>query len=758
MNLPRNNPLTSALLLAMAVPAAAQAANDTTAAASANDDAKELDRVQVTGSWFTPSSPKFTADLLDTPKSVNVVGKETLDEIGATSLTEALRMVPGITFGAGEGGNSIGDRPFMRGFDGQSNLFVDGLRDVGTQTREVFALEQLEVVKGPSSAYGGRDSGGGSINLVTKTPKLHDSTSLSMGVGTDGYARGTVDANYVLGDGIAARLNLLKHQNDIAGRDEVNNRRWGIAPSIAFGLNGPLQVVASHYHLETDDLPDAGGFPFGDPVAGTTTGKPMVPDRNNFYGLVDRDFQRTRADISTVDASYELGRHTLRNIVRLGNTSNDYLWTQPDDSKNNPNLYGTLWRRTNSRAIDTRTLGDQLSLSGAFETGSLRHSYSAGIEYSREESSKGNYVIGGGGTNNALTGNTACPTTGAATGYNCTGFANPTPHDPWAATHPVTRSNKALDVEQTTTTASAYFFDTLELSQRWQLNLGLRWDDYETEVVTPATDRAPTVLPYSDSFLNWQAGVVFKPAANGSIYLSWGTSATPPGMDSGEGNDGLTAAIANLKAQETRNIELGTKWNLLDNRLNLTAAVFHTVMDNARVTVDNGTTQNAGEKTIDGVELNVTGQITANWNITAGYTWLDSELTDNGYVCSVSVPRGQACPAGAYVVSPYNGNVFPNTPEHAATLWTSYRFPFGLTIGGGASFVDRQYGDTANSKWIPGYTRFDAMASYRIQDNVQLQLNLQNLTDKLYFTKAYSSHYASIAPGRSATLALNVNF
>ncbi|HBK45100.1 MAG TPA: TonB-dependent siderophore receptor [Xanthomonadaceae bacterium] len=752
---PRATMLATATLAAGFSPLTATAADAD--ADSAKNKTTDLDQVQVRGSWFAPSSPKFTAELLDTPKSVAVVTERTIQEIGATNLVDALRMVPGITFGAGEGGNSTGDRPFLRGFDGQSNMFVDGLRDVGTQTREVFNLEQLEVVKGPSSAYGGRDSGGGSINLVSKTPKLRNETNISMGAGTDSYARGTVDANYVLGDGIAARLNLLKHDSDIAGRDAANVSRWGVAPSIAFGLNGPLQVIASHYHLETDDLPDAGGFPYADPIAKTTSGTPLVPDRNNYYGLKDRDFQRTRADISTIDASYAFGEHKLRNIARLGNTSNDYLWTQPDDSKNNPNLYGTLWRRTNSRAIDTRTFADQLSLTGAFQTGGLKHSYSTGVEYSEEKSSKGNYVIGGAGTNNPLTGNQACPTTGAATGYNCTDFYNPNPNDPWAATHPVYRSDKALDVEQTTKTKSVYAFDTIELSARWLINLGLRWDDYDTEQVTPVVGNAPTLLRNKNDFFNYQAGVVFKPTANGSIYLSYGTSSTPPGMDSGEGNDSISAAIENLKPQETKNYELGTKWDLLDNRLNLTAALFHTEMSNARVVIDNGTTENAGKKAINGLELGVTGKITDNWNISGGYTYMDSELKDNGYICSISSRTG--CPApGVWIVSPNNGNVFPNTPEHAATLWTTYVFPFGLTIGGGASYVDKQYGDAANTKWIPSYTRWDAMVSYAIQDNISLQLNVQNLTDKTYFTKAYASHYASIAPGRAATLALNVTF
>ncbi|KRG39627.1 TonB-dependent receptor [Stenotrophomonas pictorum JCM 9942] len=752
-------PLTSALLFAIGSPLVAHAAPEGAADADQRK-ATDLDGVHVRGSWFNPSSPKFTAELLDTPKSVSIVSDKLIAETGATSLQDALRMVPGITFGAGEGGNPTGDRPFIRGFDSQSNIFVDGLRDVGSQTREIFDLEQVEVVKGPSSAYGGRDSGGGSLNLVSKTPKLKNETSASMGVGTDRYARGTVDANYVLGDGVAARLNLMKHESDIAGRDAANVSRWGIAPSIAFGLNGPAQVIASHYHMETDDLPDAGGFPYSNPftsgpnVALNGDGSPLVPDRNNYYGLKDRDFQHTRADISTLDASYDLGGHKLRNIARLGNTSNDYLWTQPDDSKGNPNLYGTLWRRTNSRAVDVKSFVDQLSLTGRFETGALQHSYSAGVEYSDEKISRGSYLMSP-GTNNPLTNGTSCPSTGAATGYNCTDFNNPNPNDPWSANQTVYRSDKAADVRQSTRTRSAYLFDTIELNPQWSVNLGLRYDDYSTKQVTPVPGAAATVFRNDSDFINYQAGVVFKPVANGSLYLSYGTSSTPPGMDGGDGADGISLANEDLDPQETRNVELGTKWDLFGNRLNLTAAIFHTELNNARVLIDNGTTQNAGKKVIDGFELGFTGQLSDNWSLYGGYTWLDSELKDGGYVCAVA---GRTCPSGIYVPSPNNGNVFPNTARHSATLWTSYTLPFGLTLGAGASYSDKQYGDVANTKWIPSYTRWDAMASYAIQDNISLQLNVQNLTDKTYFTKAYASHYAAIAPGRAATLALNVKF
>ena len=738
--------------LAIALPSLAAETTD-----AEDGKAHTLDKLEVHGvSAGQPTSPKFTAPLLDTPKSVTIVTQSVIQESGATSLQEALRMVPGITFGAGEGGNPTGDRPFIRGFDAQSDIFVDGLRDLGSQTREVFNLEQVEVLKGPSSAYGGRGSAGGSINLASKAPKGEDFTSGTVGVGTDNYVRGTVDVNRVIGDGIALRVNLLTHDSDIAGRAEENVSRWGFAPSVSFGMNGPTRLTLGHYHLQTDDLPDAGGFPYNNPfttgpnVALNGDGSPIVPDRENFYGLVDRDFQETRADITTVDLTHDIGAHKLRNLTRFGQTRNDYLWTQPDDSKGNPQLYGTLWRRTNSRSSETDSFANQTSLSGAFATGSIAHSYSTGVEYTKEKSRRGSYTAVP-GTNNPITNNQACATTGAATGYNCTSFDNPNPHDPWALTHVVTRTNRALDVRQETETKSFYAFDTVELDKRWLLNLGVRFDDYSTSQLTPATG---VTLTNDSSFWNYQAGVVFKPVESASIYLSYGTSSTPPGMDGGDGADGITAAVQNLEPQDSENVELGAKWDTFDGRLSLTGAVFRTEMNNARVTSDAGTTQNVGKKRVDGVEIGISGKVTENWSVFGGYTWLDGVVLDNGFVNTGTTAAPNWTP------SPFNGNRFPNTPENSASLWTTYAFSAvpGLTIGGGASYVDMQYGNVNNTKWIPSYTRWDAMASYRFAERYSLQLNLQNVTDELYFTKAYASHYASIAPGRSATLTFGFNF
>jgi len=237
---------------------------------------------------------------------------------------------------------------------------------------------------------------------------------------------------------------------------------------------------------------------------------------------------------------------------------------------------------------------------------------------------------------------------------------------------------------------------------------------------------------------------------NGSIYLSWGTSSTPVGMDGGDGADGISATIQDLKPQRSRNIELGTKWDLFDARLSLTGAIFETEMTNARVTSDAGTTQNAGSKKVKGAEIGFSGTIVQGWQVFGGYTYLDAVVEDNGF----------ALVNGAYVPSPFNGNQFPNTAKHSASLWTTWAPSFveGLSLGAGANYVDKVYGNVNNTKWVPSYTRWDAMVGYAFSERYNLQLNVQNLTNKTYFTKAYASHYAAIAPGRSATLAFNFKF
>jgi catecholate siderophore receptor len=700
------------------------------------------------------SSDKFTAPLLDTPKSVTVISQEVIAQTAAVSLTDALRSVPGITIGAGEGGNPVGDNVFIRGYNAQTDTYVDGIRDSGSQSREIFNLEQVEVVKGPNSAYGGRSSAGGGINLISKSAQLDNFSNASIGIGTDNYRRVTGDINRTLGDNAAFRLNVMAHEADVAGRDVVGGDRWGIAPTVTFGVNGPTKAILSYYHMQSSEIPDT-GIPFNNPftsgpnVAKNGDGSPIDVARETFYGLVNRDFRDTNIDIGTVDLRHDFGNKlVLRNVTRYGKSKNDFVWTQPDDSKGNTVAYGTVWRRANTRVTDTETMANATSLSGKLTTGSMKHSFNAGVEISRESTERSAYVFTP-GTNNLLTGTFTCPTSGVETGYNCAPLDKPNPYDPWV----YSRSVSPALTRVKTDTRAVYAFDTIEFNPQWMLNIGARWDAFKTTLGVNATSTAAATNARVDtSFATYQAGLVYKPSANGSIYVSWATSATPPGNDGGDGLDALTVAVQNLKPQESKNFELGTKWEVLNGRLSLNAALFQSKMNNARVTSPDGSSQNVGRKELKGLELGFSGKLSNAWQVFGGYTYLDAVLKDNGYV-NVGTTA-----APVYAPSPYNGNVFPTTPKHSASLWTSYAFNKAFSAGIGMNYVDKVYANVNNTKYAPSYTRFDAMASYTLNKNVSFQLNIQNLGDKLYFDRVSSPHYAGVGAGRSASLTANLKF
>jgi catecholate siderophore receptor len=749
--------MASALGLALAS-TAAMAAGEAPADAKPKadpQDAQNLDGVKVQSTVVNTTSPKFTAPLLDTPRSVTVVPQAIIQQTAATSLLDVLRQVPGITFGAGEGGNPNGDRPIIRGFDSESSVFIDGVRSSGSQSREIFDIDQVEVLKGPSSAYSGRGGVGGSVNLVTKMPKADNFVRATAGVGTDNYYRGTVDWNQLIGADSAVRVNVMGHSNDVAGRNGPDMSRWGIAPSVTFGLRSATSVTLSYYHLQSDDTPDS-GIPYNNPFAATSPyvkrngdGRPYSVPRGTYYGWLDRDFQKQSNDVGTVLVKHDFGDGwLLRNTTVYARSTNDYIWTQPDDSQGNFLLNGGVWRRNNNRDSSTTNITNQTDLTGEFETGSFKHSVAAGIELSSEKTQRTAYLVDP-AKNASDTHNTgsivngACSSKygiGAPSGYWCTSAQHPTPNDPFNGLI-IGGQNPTRIV---TDTRSAWAFDTMTFNPQWSVNGGVRFDSFSTRSTTTTSATGAVSKVSNDSnFWNYQFGVVYKPAANGSVYVSWGTSSNPPGVDAGDGADGIAITNEDLKPESSRNIELGTKWDVLDQRLSLTAAVFRSEKTNARVASGGrGSPQiNAGEQRVDGLELGFSGQLTERWNVYGGYTYLDSELV-------------KTAPADASS----QGNVFPNTPKNSFTLWTTYAIGSQWSVGGGAYYQSKVYGNTANTKWVPAYTRFDAMVSYAVNRHLSLQLNVQNLTNRYYFDKAYAAHYASVAAGRVGLLTANLSF
>ncbi|MFC5476427.1 TonB-dependent receptor [Paraherbaspirillum soli] len=751
----RLNPIAATLLAAFAMPVALQ---QSACAQTAQASETALPEVTVRDSAEAPyktekaASPKFTAPLLETPKSITVIPAEVIQQTGATSLVEALRTTPGITFGAGEGGNPIGDRPFIRGYDAGANTFVDGVRDTGSQTREIFDIEAVEVVKGSDGAFGGRGAAGGSVNLITKAPKKENFSSANIGVGTDNYKRAAVDGNYLLGDNAAIRLNAMVHDANVPGRGQVDVSRWGFAPSLKLGLNSPTSVILSYYHMQSDDLPDY-STPYKNSGAGRTKANPDAPVNvgRQFYGLTGRDFRKTQADIGTVQVQHDFGDSLVfSNTTRYGRSTNNYIVTNPDDSAGNV-ANGKLWRSSKNRDASTETATNQANLSGKFATGSVKHSFSTGLEISREQTSVGGYALL---PASGVSGR-PCNTAAFASG-DCTSLNNPNPSDKWSGT--ILRSPTVT--QTTTNTRSVYAFDTLELSKQWLANLGLRYDSYSTTASTPAYIRTvpngngqganavgatvPGVTVKNDAnFWNYQAALIYKLTPDASVYGSYSTASTPSGVSTGDGSDNISAANQNLAPERSHTYEIGTKWDVLHKKLSLTAAVFRTEKNNARVPIDANTVATAGKQKVDGLELGIAGNLTDKWQVFGGYTYLDSALVDNGSF-------------GTNAAN--NGNQFPNTAKNSFSLWSTYQVLPKLTVGGGAFYMSHVFGNAANTLYVPSYTRFDAMASYVLNRHVTLQLNVQNLTNKLYYDQGYAAHYAHQAPARSAVLSANLVF
>lgn len=688
------------------------------------------------------ANSKFVAPLLDTPKSVSVISKQLIADTQVTTLADALRTVPGITLGAGEGGNPNGDRPFIRGYNSESSMYVDGVRNATSQKREMFAVEQVEVTKGSASAMGGAGTTGGSINMISKVAKAGDFLEGSVAGGTDNYQRITLDGNKDFGNGIAARVAVMGHHNEKAGqKNGAEYKRAGIAPSIVFGLDTPTRATLSYYYLKSDDTPDS-GVPYKyDAAKKATIGKPVDVKQGIYYGLLSRDFQKQENQIGTIKLEHDLTDNlTLSNTAVYSTAKNDYLWTQPDDSKGNV-LNDKVWRRINSRITDTNIFTDQLALTGKFNTGAFKHSFNIGAEYSDQKSDKGNYLTSYPGYPGTTTGgfNSDCAINDAW----CTSLTNPDSRNQWLGS---SAANKNLTTT-TTETTSVYLLDNIEFSPQWLLDLGLRWDKFDTKQTTNATGDS---IENNTDFLTYQAGLIFKPVENGSIYASYATSANPVGVDGGDGSEAIGQAYMELDPEESRTFEIGTKWDVLNERLSLTAAVFRTEKQNTRIQLDAATYTNGGETQVDGLELGVNGQITDKWAVSAGYTYLDSETVNPGPSCN----RQGVCTPD----NPAKGKQMQNVPKNSATLWTTYAVTPALTLGAGAVAMDKVYGDAANTKWVPGYVRYDAMARYNVNENVDLQLNVNNLSDERYFTKAYASHYATEAEGRSAVLAVNFKY
>jgi catecholate siderophore receptor len=751
-----------AVAVGLALTAAAQ-----THAQQADEEPKTLSKISVEATEEEQgakidrvSSPKFTQDLIDTPQTITVVSSAVLQQQGATTLSQALRNTPGVTFLLGENGNTAtGDSIFMRGFDTQGSIFIDGIRDLGTVSRDVFNTEQVEIAKGPGGPDYGRSAASGYVNLASKVPVTDSFSSGTASYGTANNARITGDVNHGFeGSGTALRLNVMGQQGEVDGRDFIERKGWAVAPSLAFGLEGDTRSYFYLLHTEQDNIPDGGIPTIGvdgfynqafdgtlDPPGIHADIDPEMVDTENFYGFPS-DFEDIKATMFTARFEHDFSENvTLRNSTRYGETHQFYVLTGVnalDLTSDDPDQW-TVVRTRQAKFQDNTLLTNQTNVTANLSGFGGEHAITGGFEFIDEEQYNQTYLP-------ASLGVPAPP----ANVYN------PDRNDPLTGYAPV-RDGRYTRGE--TRTIGLYLFDTLTFSERWEITAGFRLDEYQTDFDSavfstaethpdlPVGTLVPNNFEIDDTLFSYKVGVVYKPVENGSIYLSHATSQQPPGgsnftFSSNPNNQNNPA----LDPTEGSNLELGVKWEFRDGALAVTGALYDSSNKNeiAQDPQDNTQFIQIGERQVKGIELGIVGKLSDAWELSAGVAKMDTEVKQ-GLANQASLP-------------------ITWSPEFTFTSWTTWHAPFGLSIGGGLRYVDSVIRPVSsnstppppnqtNMRSTPDYWVLDMMAAYSINDNVTLQLNGYNLTDEWYVASLNNSG-ARYSPGAPRSALLTVNF
>jgi catecholate siderophore receptor len=668
------------------------------------DSSKE---VVITGH---PSVNTLGSSLQNTPQNVTVVTEETISEQAANNLQDALKNVPGITLNAGEGGTH-GDNINLRGFAASDDFFLDGLRDTGFYSRDSFNLAGIEVYKGPASTLFGRGSTGGVVNQVSKAPELADFARGTAVAGTNSELRGTADLNYQFGETSAFRLNAMGMRSQVADRDFVDQRRWGLAPSVTFGQGTATTLTVNYLHQVQNDIPDYGiPFAFGAPVP--------VP-RETYYGLPTDDRTRSRVDVGTALFKEKFSDDLwLTDNARVGNYFFDSRETAahygaeppapgtPLDTvltfRDRPSVQGTV-----------HTLMNDANLHFKFSTGFVDQHVIAGFEADREEAHLMRFA-------NQLSVIPGTP------------ILDPDPFEPF----PGHQTQVTQTPDTVTRTLSGLIEDVLDFGKQWEVTGAVRVDRFNASFNEPVTKQH---YDHTDTISSPRASIIYKPMDILSFYFSYGTSYDPSAE-----NLSLSATTASLAPEKDRTYEVGAKSTLAEGRLAVQAAVFQTEMTNARVGDPTNPTAPqllAGEERVRGFEADAIGYITDEMEITSGYTHLDSRTVKSTDPNAV-------------------GKQLLNTAPNQANVWLIYEFHNPFKVGGGINFLDRRAADVDNFAHVPSYITYDAMAAYRIDKHLALQLNGYNLTNKYYFTNSYDSAPVEnhVVPGAGRTGFLTVSF
>lgn len=730
----RRHALTAAILASCATSSVlAQSTPAAPAAAPTPRDAtlEEVRVIDFRGEQM--DSIKYTRDLQDTPRIISVLPSDLLEEQNVTSIKDALRNIPGISLQAGEGNPPGGDQLKIRGFNARDDLNVNGARDLGNYFRDPFYIDQLEVVKGPNSAFSGRGSAGGTINFVTKKPRPEAFNRAEVSAGTDNYFRATADLNRPIDANSGVRINLMGHRSDKPGRDMADESRYGLYAAYTWGFRGRTQITADFLHTRQDDLPDAGLPLDRTNVLGRGGALPAGLPFDNFYGHSD-DYKKVDVNQLGLSVQHSFGSGlVLRNQTRLSQVDNDSITSSP-------RIVNATTARGDTKPRDQRDQGfnNQTDLLFSFATGSVQHDMVTGVEVAR-------YTY-----ENRRRRDTQGPSTS---------LYNPTSRAMGAARPVYDGTVYSFQTEE----LGIYALDTMKLSDRWELSLGGRWDNVRAEASRRGFRGAlagnNTDHAREDTEFSWSTGLVYKLRPDTSLYAAYGNAFNISGsfdrnqvqLAGGGATENVVGATFNSPPEKVQAFELGAKWDIGSN-LDLNMAVFRTETSEGRfpAAVAGAVTIPNVEYYINGFEVLAAGNLSNRWKLYGGYTYLDSEVT--------------AAPTNPYAV----GQGLGGTPRHTFNLFSTYDVTAQWTLGGGLQHVSKQTSGVEPSPptrngnrvvSIPAYTVADLYATYKFTPRTQVRMNLFNAFDKRYIQQMAEGGGQGIpGPGRQFIVTLRHDF
>ena len=686
---------------------------------------------------------KGTQELRDIPQSITVVTERLIDDRNLDTLKEVLHNTAGVTFLAAEGGE---EDVRLRGFSlaATGDIFVDGIRDPAFYDRDTFANDRIELLRGSASMLFGRGSTGGAANQVSKTPHLVDEHQVDVTLGSYNFRRATGDFNFQTGESAALRLNVMSTKADNNGAGSRLDK-YGVAAAYRWGIG-----EADEFQAGVTGLYNNNGMNYGLPwvkpsssaAASTTTMLPADPEA--YYGM-ESDYNKGKAETLTLGHTHRFqDGGELKSVFRVGGYDRDQrastvrfaaAASQPGGAAvglNNLTDATVLTRGTQLKMQDMNNLALQSDYSNKLQWLGLRHEILTGVDVSREN--RRVYADTPGLSNATRT-----------EFYNQLGLAKATTTYGAGGTGSVNESlrSKFVNNQYEATGWGVYFQDLVQVAEHWKALAGLRYDNmvgnydvfgYSYSGASGSHSYSKftqtSVTPYQMQVAGFspRVGALFQPNDLHSYHVSLGSSFNTSGE-----TYSLSSANKDTPPEQSANFELGAKIDSADKRFTTRWGAFHSVKFHERNTdPTSSAVVLSGRRHVSGLELDITGRISSQWEIYGSYMWMPDALIDVG---------GSGAEAA--------GSRPSLTPVHSGTVWATYQVNSQWRVGGGLNFRSEQT-PNRNPGWtVPGYVTADLMAEYRINERYQIKTNLTNVGDLLYADALYSGHYV---PGAGRTL------